>query len=85
MSKIPIIPVTIRQTVDTSARDTPIRRPHTMASAKETVIAAEAEGVTLELVGGQLRKMTWAAVGARAAGRRRAWSAPGRQRRRPRE
>ena len=28
---------------------------------------AEAEGVTLELVGGQLRKMTWAAVGARAA------------------
>ena len=28
---------------------------------------AEAEGVTLELVGGQLRKMTWAAIGARAA------------------
>ena len=28
---------------------------------------AEAEGVTLELVGGQLRNMTWAAVGARAA------------------
>ena len=28
---------------------------------------AEAEGVTLELVGGQLRKMTWAAMGARAA------------------
>ena len=28
---------------------------------------AEAEGVTLELVGGQLRKMTWAAVGSRAA------------------
>ena len=27
---------------------------------------AEAEGVTLELVGGQLRKMTWAAIGARA-------------------
>ena len=27
---------------------------------------AEAEGVTLELVGGQLRKMTWAASGARA-------------------
>ena len=27
---------------------------------------AEAEGITLELVGGQLRKMTWAAIGARA-------------------
>ena len=28
---------------------------------------AEAEGITMELVGGQLRKMTWAAIGARAA------------------
>ena len=55
----------------TSEPRTSASRLATTASSSPTqhiaVKLAEAEGVTLELVGGQLRKMTWAAVGARAA------------------
>ena len=38
---------------------------------------AEAEGITMELVGGQLRKMTWAAIGANGIGAEFGVSTPG--------